>query len=193
AAYVQTLFSMTSGHTYAFKLKWKTNRNAPGTSIYAGAGPVGGHFSPTSLLVQTLASGTTYCAVSTPQYSLQRSADTTSQPRDAAATSSYAAAGPLGGHFSPTSLLVQTLTSGTTPYGAVSTQQYPLSHSDGMTWQPVDAALMVTVTPGADTNSVLGANADLFTNTAGYNQDIGIFVSDNGGADQMLAWKESGG
>src|SRR5207302_7492578 len=121
----------------AFKLKWKTNRNAPGTSIYAGAGPIGGHFSATSLLVQTLASGT--------------------------------------------------------PYGAISTQQYPLNHSDGTTWQSVDAAVIVTVTPGADTNSVLGANADLFTNTAGYNQDIGILVSDNGGADQLLAWKESGG
>ncbi len=26
-----------------------------------------------------------------------------------------------------------------------------------------------------------------------FNQDIGIFVSDNGGADVLLAWKESGG
>jgi hypothetical protein len=43
---------MTSGHTYVFKLKWKTNRNATGTAIYAGAGPIGGHFSPTRLTVE---------------------------------------------------------------------------------------------------------------------------------------------
>ena len=41
----------------------------------------------------------------------------------------------------------------------------------------------VTVAPGADTNSIIGANADLFTANAGYNQDLGIFVSDNGGTD----------
>jgi hypothetical protein len=51
----------------------------------------------------------------------------------------------------------------------------------------------VTVAPGADTNSIIGANADLFTANAGYNQDLGIFVSDNGGTDVLLAWKESGG
>jgi hypothetical protein len=57
----------------------------------------------------------------------------------------------------------------------------------------MDAALNVTVAPGASTNSILGANADLFTGKAGYNQDPGIFVSDNGGPDVLLAWKESGG
>jgi hypothetical protein len=49
------------------------------------------------------------------------------------------------------------------------------------------------VIPGADTNSIVGANADLFTANAGFNQDLGIFVSVDGGADVLLAWKESGG
>jgi hypothetical protein len=75
----------------------------------------------------------------------------------------------------------------------MSTSQNSLSNSDGATWQPMDAALNVTVTPGASTNSILGANADLFTGKSGYNQDFGIFVSDNGAPDVLLAWKESGG
>jgi hypothetical protein len=41
---------MTAGHTYVFKLKWKTNKNAPGTKIYAGAG--NGPSSPTRLTVE---------------------------------------------------------------------------------------------------------------------------------------------
>jgi hypothetical protein len=39
AAFVQTVFPMTAGTTYHVKLKWKTNRNAPGATIWAGAGP----------------------------------------------------------------------------------------------------------------------------------------------------------
>src|SRR5438105_10347151 len=68
-----------------------------------------------------------------------------------------------------------------------------MGSSDGVSWQPIDSALDVTVSPAAGTNSILGANADLFTAHAGYNQDLGIFVSDNGAADQLVAWKESGG
>jgi hypothetical protein len=51
----------------------------------------------------------------------------------------------------------------------------------------------VTVTPAGYTDSIVGGNADLFTANAGYNQDIAIFVSDNGGPDTLVAWKESGG
>jgi IPT/TIG domain len=136
AAFVKATYAMTGGHTYAFKLKWKTNKPAPGATIVAGAGT---------------------------------------------------------GPYSPTSLLAESIAAGANPYTAVSTSQYTLSNSDGATWQPIDAAVNVTVTPGANTNSILGANADLWTANAGYNQDLGIFVSDNGGADVLLAWKESGG
>jgi hypothetical protein len=285
AAFVQSLFSMTSGHTYIFKLEWKTNRNAPGTTIFAGAGPGPAPFSPTSLLVETFPTGVVpNFAVSTTQYTLPNSNGSTWVPMDATnlettlnpgadstavlganvdlwtanagvnqdiaifvsdnggafalvawkesggfagtfspnaafvkatypmtgghtyvfrlewksnknapGTTIYAGAGPISGQFSPTSLFAQTIASGANPYTAVSTNQYTLHNSDGVTWQLVDSSLNVTVTPGANTNSILGANVDLFTNTAGYNQDIGIFVSDNGGADTLVAWKESGG
>src|SRR5205807_1178810 len=77
---------------------------------------------------------------------------------------------------------------------ASSINQYALSNSDGATWHEIDSTnLRSTCTSTANQSVLLTANADLFTNTAGYNQDIGIFVSDNGGADQLLAWKESGG
>jgi len=39
----------------------------------------------------------------------------------------------------------------------------------------------------------LSGNADLWTSGAGLNQDLGISISINGGADQLVAWKESGG
>jgi hypothetical protein len=51
AAFAQTLLPLTAGTAYTVKLQWKTNKNAPGASIWAGAGPVGGKFSPTRLTV----------------------------------------------------------------------------------------------------------------------------------------------
>jgi len=61
----------------------------------------------------------------------------------------------------------------------------------------VDASVpTLTVTPVADSMALLSANADLWTTTTGYNQDLGIWVS---GADPsvypdgIVAWKESGG
>jgi hypothetical protein len=57
----------------------------------------------------------------------------------------------------------------------------------------MDPALNVTLSPADSGQAILGANADLWTTVSGYNQDIAIFVSDNSGADQLLAWKESGG
>ena len=138
AAFVQGAFSLASGSSYVFKLKWKTNKNAPGASIYAGAGPIGGQYSPTRLTVQLL----------------------------------------------PSASLVS----------AASGLQYWLSGSDGSAWSEVDPSrLELSVAPTSNEVAVLGANADLWTATAGFNQDLGIFVSVNGGADQLVAWKESGG
>jgi streptogramin lyase len=138
AAYVQYLFNMTYHHTYVFKLKWKTNKNAPGATIYAGAGS--GPYSPTSLTAATY------------------------------------------GTFA------------TSEQFAVSNTQYILAGSDGATWQTIDGTnLSESIHAFSDAITVLGANADLFTGSAGYNQDLGIFVSDNGGPDTLVAWKESGG
>ena len=76
---------------------------------------------------------------------------------------------------------------------AVSTQQYLLPNSDGSSWSPMDSTnLVVTVMGSAETVLVSG-NADLWTQKATYNQDLGIFVSEDGGTATLLAWKESGG
>ena len=57
AAFGQTEFLMSGGHTYTFSLRWKTNHAAtgPGATIFAGAGPISGSFSPTSLDVELVA------------------------------------------------------------------------------------------------------------------------------------------
>jgi hypothetical protein len=84
AAYVQTLFGMTSGHTYIFKLKWKSSISAPGATIYAGAGPIGGQFSPTSLAAETFPPGVVpKFATSTSSYRLANSDGSTWQDIDA--------------------------------------------------------------------------------------------------------------
>jgi hypothetical protein len=140
AAYLKAVYPMLGAHTYNFSLSWKTNKPAPGATIYAGAG-----------------SGSGLPA------------------------------------RSPTSLLAETIAAGANPYAAVKTTSASLASSDGATWQPLDSALDLSLNLATNSNALLGANADLFTDTSGYNQDIGLFVSDNGGADTLLAWKESGG
>jgi hypothetical protein len=67
------------------------------------------------------------------------------------------------------------------------------SGSYGATWQTLDSALNLSLTPGANGKALLGGSADLFTDSSSFNQDLDIFVSDNGGADTLVAWKESGG
>jgi len=80
-------------------------------------------------------------------------------------------------------------------FTAVSTQQYSLANSNGTTWMDIDATLLKsTVTPGYNCQAIISGNADLWTATAGFNQDIGIFISGGAyGAGQIVAWKESGG
>jgi hypothetical protein len=51
AAYVQTVLPLASGVQYTIKLQWKTNQADPGT-IWAGAGPIGGKYSPTRLTAE---------------------------------------------------------------------------------------------------------------------------------------------
>ena len=82
-------------------------------------------------------------------------------------------------------------------FTAVSTSQYTLASSDGSTWHDVNATnLSLTITPSFNCQAILSGNSDLWTSTAGFNQDLGILIS--GGAyptvaGQPEAWKESGG
>jgi hypothetical protein len=82
-------------------------------------------------------------------------------------------------------------------FTAVSTQQYTLINSDGVTWTDLDAtALKLTITPSFNCQAILSGNSDLWTSVAGFNQDLGISIA--GGTypstvGQPEAWKESGG
>jgi len=285
AAYVQWLYPMVAGHSYVFKLKWKTNKPAPGVTIYAAAGPGPYPWSNTSLVAETFANGVVPAFQSSiNQYNLPNSDGATWMLLDAALNTTvvaaangtivlggnvdlftgqagfnqdvaifvqdnaladqlvawkesggfagvfspnaafvkatfpavsghtyifklkwkanknasgatiYAAAGPGPSPWSQTSLVAQFVpASGNTVFTSASQNQYNLPNSDGVTWQEMDPLLQVTVTPGANTDSIVGANVDLFTGKAGFNQDVAIFVNDNGGPDTLLVWKESGG
>ncbi len=82
------------------------------------------------------------------------------------------------------------------PTAACTTAQNSLTGSNGSTWTTLDSGVAVTFTPSSTGIAVLGGNADLWTSTAGFNQDLGIMVSGTGfptTAGQPEAWKESGG
>jgi hypothetical protein len=53
--------------------------------------------------------------------------------------------------------------------------------------------LVMTIVPSFNCLAILTLNADLYTNIAGINQDIGIFVSPSSAPQNIVAWKESGG
>ena len=292
AAYLQTTWPLTSGHTYVFTIEWKTNKPEGGATIWAGAGPISGAFSPTRLTVRTLPAGAVVDKVTpvTTQPSLTGTlihdgnwhaiddtdlsyttgvvgpshtvllganadlfTDTAGYNQDIgifvtdnggtdtllawkesggfagiyspnaaflqsslqlvsghtyvlhlmwktnmpAPTTSTIYAGAGNNPYSPTRLTVIPFGS-TDPVQSVITTQPTLTHSDGVTWQPLDTSvggtgLPVTVTATANGIAIVGGNADLWTDTAGYNQDIGIFVTDSGGPAQLIGWKESGG
>ena len=140
AAYVQTVVAMNAGSSYLVKLRWKTNKATAG-SIYAGAGPIGGQYSPTRLTAKLSSASTG------------------------------------------------------TVSSAVSHAQDGLSGNDGSSWADLDGgAVSTSFTPASAGMALLGGNADLWTGTAGINQDLGIWLSGGVyGSGQVVAWKESGG
>lgn len=69
AATIQTILPLAAGVAYTIKVVWKANKPAGGHAIYAGAGPIGGKYSPTRLtasLVATNVGGTKPLAPETP-------------------------------------------------------------------------------------------------------------------------------
>ena len=168
-----------------------TNCNSSPSDIIAWkeSGGSAGTFSPNAAAVQGVATGlspgTSYNVVLVWKSN-----------KPAKGASIWAAAGPGNAH-SPTRLSARTLDF----LSAISSaQQLHLDTSDGSTWvQMAPSGLSTTFTtePSA-TLAVLTANADLWTATAGYNQDIGILVQSSsdgayGSAGKVVAWKESGG
>jgi hypothetical protein len=103
--------------------------------------------------------------------------------------------------FSPTRLTVALPDGSEVESSASSTEQYLLHGSDGATWNYVDpSALALTLSPTNAVDTVLSANADLWTFDAGYNQDIGICVAVGASlptgscpSADVVIWKESGG
>jgi hypothetical protein len=98
--------------------------------------------------------------------------------------------------FSPTRLTVLFLPTGigTAPVDKVSTLQYSASNSDGKGWAAIDfGKLILTYTPTNDCEVIVSVNVDLWTSTAGVNQDIGIGTANPTVPGQPEAWKESGG
>jgi len=106
----------------------------------------------------------------------------------------YAAAG-AGPTYSPTRLTLRLFPVATLVKDAQSTQQYSRTGSSGSDWMPIDSTnLQTTVTPTADSQWMISGNVDLWTATAGVNQDVGIFVSGGAyGTGTLVSWKESGG
>jgi hypothetical protein len=106
----------------------------------------------------------------------------------------YAAAGNAGA-YSPTRLTLRLFPAGTGLQDAFANTQYYKVGSTGADWTPIDSTnLKLTVIPAASSLYVLSANADLWTATAGVNQDVAIFISGGAyGTGTLVAWKESGG
>jgi hypothetical protein len=83
---------------------------------------------------------------------------------------------------------------GQSVFDASNTSQFSKFESDGTNWVPLGVAY--SITPLFKCLAVCQGNADLWTNKATFNQDIGIFIS--GGAfgsapGALIGWKESGG
>ena len=99
------------------------------------------------------------------------------------------------GAYSPSRLLIQPgPTGGSNNAGGASVATGPSVQDqleqpiDGSTWRTLDRSLTFAVTPTQTGTWLLSGNADLWTGTAGINQDLGIVVD-----GQLVAWKESGG
>jgi hypothetical protein len=95
------------------------------------------------------------------------------------------------GVFAP----LQTGGANTSHFVKVSHTQYSLPNSNGKTWVDMDATNLVQViTPSFNAQAVISVSTDLWTANAGFNQDIGIFISGGAyGSGTIVAWKESGG
>jgi len=185
AGYNQDLGIAVSGGTYP------TVANQP--EAWKESGGFAGTFSPNAAFVQTaiqVKNGVSYAVT------------LVWKANKADAGTIWAGAGPIGTAYSPTRLTLQFVPASTPAQvlDAASTLQYPQTGSDGVTWNNVDNTSSTPLTLSFSSASVclalLSGNADLWTSSAGYNQDLGIGVA--GGAfptvsGQPEAWKESGG
>jgi len=133
AAAVDAVYPVTPGTAYTVKLQWKTSKPASTATIFAGAGPIAGRFSPTRLTLQLIPTATNVA-----------STGFTGQPS--------------------------------------------LSSSNGASWVSMDTQhLALSYKAPATGTAIVTGSADLWTASAGYNQDLGLAVNGS-----IAAWKESG-
>src|SRR5207245_8520012 len=101
-----------------------------------------------------------------------------------------AGAGPIGSHFPPTRLTAEVFPTAANRVveSARTSQSHPTTPSDGVTSTDRGAGSPAIhyVAPGNGI-AMLAGNADLWTTTAGFNQDLAISVNGS-----VAAWKESG-
>ena len=181
AGYNQDIGVAVSGGAYP------TTINQP--EAWKESGGFAGTFSPNAAFVQTVipvSASTTYAV------RLQWKANQ-SDPGTI-----MAGAGPTNGAYSPTRLTVRLIpNSSNTVFTRSIVTQPCLRNNDGSSWNDLDPGLSTPFTPPAGNwLALITGNADMFTSTAGYNQDLGIGLS--GGVyptvgGQPEAWKESGG
>ena len=161
--------------------------------VWKESGGSAGTFSPNAASVQTVVrmnAGHSYAA---------RLVWKTNRPDPGAI---FAGAGPLSAAFSPTRLTVHLIPiSSNALSGGAAITQLSLKGSDGHTWTNMSGPGVGSISAGFAVPSsglwmaILSGNADLWTSSSGYNQDIGITLSGPGypGTGQPDVWKESGG
>jgi Fibronectin type III domain len=180
------LWTWNAGYNQDIGIAVSDNGGPQVVVAWKESGGFAGTFSPNAAFVQTV-----FHAQATHSYTVQLVWKTNKPASGAQITIGAGGSSP----FSPTRLTQWVLPTDPTLWGSgVSTTQYTLSNSDGSTWTEMDPSNeVVTVTPSGGENTLVSGNADLWTSNAGYNQDIAIYVTVDGGAQQLLAWKESGG
>jgi hypothetical protein len=182
------LWTMTAGYNQDIGISVVDTGLPPCTQgcqpvAWKESGGFAGTYSPNAAFVQTtyqMTAGHVY------QVKLQWKAN-----RSGPDATIVAGAGPVAGRYSPTLLRLLFVPSGTGVSEVVSTNQFSLIGSDGVNWRLVDfnGSLNLSIPAQATScQALVSANADLWTQTAGYNQDLGIFVNGS-----LVAWKESGG
>ena len=179
------LWTATAGYNQDLGIAADVGGTVDQLVAWKESGGYGGIFSPNATAVQA----TYQLAAGTP---ITFRLIWKTNKRQAPGASVYAGAGPLNGTFSPSSLSVRILPSGSVR-DLRSTQQYRLGASDAVHWTHLDNGSSVRVTPATAAVARLGGNADLWTETAGVNQDFAILVIVDSGPEQLVAWKESGG
>ena len=180
------LWTYSGGFNQDIGIQVTPNGGSSTVVVWKESGGFAGTFSPNAAFVQALVPMTGGV-----HYSVQLVWKSNKPLTGGAQISS--AAGQLG-NFSPTDLfaIVDPVTGG--PQLASSSTQYFLTGSDGTSWNAVDTThLRLRIAPSSTCEARITANADLWTVSAGLNQDIGIQVTPNGGGPSIVAWKESGG